>query len=53
MSKSIEKAEKIYADTHSALQVLWDNVNKGQKKQLAKIPEVKAILDRYNIEYEV
>ena len=33
-----------------SLQTLWDNINKGQQKQLYKIPEVKAILDRFGVE---
>ena len=46
-----QKADIVWDDTHNALQVLWDNINKGQQKQLVKIPEVKAILDRYEVEY--
>jgi len=33
----------------SALQTIWDNVNKGQKKQIRKIEECQAILERYGI----
>lgn len=36
----------------AALQTVWDGVNKGQKKQLLKRPEIKAILDRFGVEYE-
>ena len=39
-------------DYKAALQTVWDNVNKGQKKQLVKKPEIKAILDRFGVEYE-
>lgn len=53
MSKWEKKAQQVCADTRSALQTLWDSVNKGQEKQLAKIPEIKAILDRYGVKYEV
>lgn len=35
--------------THDALQLLWDNINKGQRKQLYKNPEIKALLDRYGV----
>ena len=38
---------------HDSLQLLWDNINKGQRKQLYKIPEIKAILDRFNVEADV
>lgn len=33
-----------------SLQTLWDAINKGQRKQLYKIPEIKAILDRFGVE---
>lgn len=41
------------AATHDALQLLWDNINKGQRKQLYKVPEIKALLDRYGVEADV
>jgi len=47
-----EKATALKAETHDALQTLWDNINKGQQKQLAKREDVKALLDRYEVEYE-
>lgn len=39
-------------ETRESLQLLWDNVNKGQKKQILKNPEVKAMLDRFGVVYE-
>lgn len=38
--------------TRAALQTIWDEINKGQRKQLYKIPEIKALLDRYGVEVE-
>ena len=38
--------------TREALQLLWDNVNKGQKKQILKNEEVKSMFDLYGVEYE-
>ena len=35
--------------TREALQTLWDNINQGQRKQLYKRPEIKALLDRYEV----
>ena len=40
------------AEYKSGLQQLWDSINKGQRKQIAKIPEVKAMLDRYGVDTE-
>ena len=37
-------------DYKTGLQTLWDNINKGQRKQLYKVPEIKAILDRFGVE---
>lgn len=36
--------------TREALQLLWDNINKGQRKQLYKDEQIKALLDRYGVE---
>ena len=38
--------------TREALQLLWDYVNKGQKKQILKNEEVKSMFDLYGVEYE-
>ena len=43
---------KCKTDTKDALQLLYDNVNKGQRKQLVKRAEIKALFDRYGVEYE-
>ena len=37
------------ATTKDALQLLWDNINKGQRKQLYKREDIKALLDRYGV----
>lgn len=39
-------------ETREALQTLYDNVNKGQRKQLVKRPEIKALFDRYGVNYD-
>jgi histidinol dehydrogenase len=38
-------------ETREALQELWDNINQGQRKQLAKRENIKALLDRYGVSY--
>lgn len=49
----LETAVKAHkAETKEALQLLYDNVNKGQRKQLIKKAEIKALFDRYGVEYE-
>ena len=38
-------------EARNALQLLWDNVNKGQKKQILKNEEVKEMFDRFGVDY--
>ncbi len=52
MNSILEQANKIKTDTKDALQTLWDNIVKGQQKQLIKKPEIKALFDRYGVDYE-
>lgn len=50
--KLISAVEQHIASTREALQLLWDSINKGQRKQLFKQPEIKELLDRYGVEVE-
>lgn len=53
--KKYELSQRLTAnmsETKAALQTLWDNINQGQQKQLMKRGEIKALLDRYGVEYE-
>ena len=36
----------------TALQLLFDNINKGQQKQLVKREEIKTLFDRYGVVYD-
>ncbi len=47
------KTESCISTTRDALQLLWDNINKGQRKQLYKDEQIKALLDRYGVEVSV
>ena len=44
------KTEAVKSDTKAAIEVILDNLNQGQRKKVAKVPEVKALLERYGIE---
>lgn len=46
-----ERVAEVKTDTGSALQTLFDNVNKGQRKQLVKRQEIKELFDRYGVDY--
>lgn len=45
------KAEAVAADTKTALQTVYDSLNQGQQKKIVKVPEVKALFDRYGVVY--
>ena len=42
-------AEAVAAETKTALQTVYDNLNQGQQKKLLKSPEVRALFDRYAV----
>jgi len=46
------RVANLKTETKDALQTLWNNINKGQQKQLIKIAEIKELFDRYGVEYE-
>lgn len=37
-------------ETHDALQLIWDNTNKGQRNKMLKNPEIKELLERYEVD---
>jgi hypothetical protein len=47
-----ENVTKTKGETKDALQTLYDSLNQGQQKKVVKNPEVKALFDRYGVEYE-
>lgn len=47
-----QQVTALMEQTRQDLQTIWDNVNKGQKKQLYKRERIKAILDRYGVEVD-
>lgn len=40
------------AETKEALQTVYDALNQGQQKKIVKDEKVKALFDRYGVEYE-
>lgn len=47
----MNKTDTVIADTQSALQTMYDALNHGQQKQIVKNEEVKALFDRYGVNY--
>ena len=44
-------AEEVAADTQTALQTVYDALNHGQQQKILKDARVKALFDRYGVEY--
>lgn len=39
-------------ETRTALQTVYDTLNQGQQKKIVKDEKVKALFDRYGVQYE-
>lgn len=46
------EVETVKNDTKPALQTMYDALNQGQQKKIVKNDEVRALFDRYGVEYE-
>lgn len=46
-----DKTTKVVTDTRTALQTVYDALNKGQQQKLLKNEAVKALFDRYGVAY--
>lgn len=47
-----QKTDKAVTETKDALQTVYDALNQGQQKQIVKDEAVKALFDRYGVQYE-
>lgn len=51
--KTLEsKTDAVLSETRTALQTMYDAMNNGQQKKIVKNSEVKALFDRYGVEYQ-
>ena len=48
-----KKVTDVKNETKTALQTMYDALNQGQQKKIVKDEAVKALFDRYRVEYEV
>lgn len=46
-----DKVTAAKMETKDALQTMYDALNQGQRKKIVKNKEVKALFDRYGVEY--
>lgn len=51
-SKLTAAVAETKSETKAALQTVYDALNQGQQKKIVKEPQVKALFDRYGVEYE-
>ena len=49
LTTAVETAKN---ETKEALQTMYDALNQGQQKKIVKDEAVKALFDRYGVEYE-
>lgn len=47
----IEAVQTVKIETRNALQTMYDALNQGQQKKIVKDETVKALFDRYGVEY--
>lgn len=54
MKKSdlIIAVKTVKEETRNALQTMYDALNQGQQKKIVKNETVKALFDRYGVDYE-
>lgn len=46
-----EKVAAVKVETRDALQTMYNELNQGQQKKIVKNEEVKALFDRYGVNY--
>lgn len=47
------KVNEVKNETKTALQIMYDTLNKGQQKKIVKNEQVKKLFDRYKVNYNV
>lgn len=47
----VVKVAAVKTETKNALQLVYDELNNGQRKKLLKDEVIKALFDRYGVEY--
>lgn len=50
-NKLSEAVKNNKGETKDALQTLYDALNKGQQQKVVKDKKIKALFDRYGVEY--
>ena len=47
----ITAVQTVKTETRNALQTMYDALNQGQQKKIVKDEKVKALFDRYGVDY--
>ena len=50
-AKLLAAVQAVKDETRTALQTMYDAMNHGQQKKIVKDEAVKALLDRYGVQY--
>lgn len=50
-SELTKNVDAVITETREALQTMFDELNRGQQKKILKTENVKALFDRYGVEY--
>ena len=51
MQDLFDKVTAVKMETKNALQTMYDALNQGQREKIVKNEKVKALFDRYGVEY--
>lgn len=49
--KLAQEVKAVKTETKEALQTVYDTLNHGQQQKIVKDEQVKALFDRYGVEY--
>lgn len=52
MNEWTTAANVVYEETRTALQTVYNTLNQGQQKKIVKDETVKALFDKYGVEYD-
>ena len=48
----LNAVQTVKEETRAALQTMYNELNQGQRKKIVKVETVRALFDRYGVDYE-
>ena len=46
------KTENVISETKNAIEIMYNALNQGQRKQIVKNEQVKKLFDQYKVDYD-